>query len=122
KSLPNERQRLGSPWPSLQILYRKGLPLGGSDVDFDVLSLRVHDKRINLGLFGHSSFSLGGGTFLNDRSLYYMDAHQFAGNADVYAGMSFDRFYLLDVYDAFSTDYFFEGHFEHNLERSEEHT
>ncbi|MFS8617663.1 MAG: DUF5686 family protein [Solitalea sp.] len=116
KSLPDERQRLGSPWPALQIVYRKGLPLGGSDVDFDVLALRVHDKRMNLGLFGHSSFSLGGGTFLNGRSLYYMDARQFAGNADVYAGMSFDRFYLLDVYDAFSTDYFFEGHFEHNLE------
>lgn len=116
KSFPDRRLRLDSPWPALRINYRKGIPLGGSDVDYDVVSVTVHDRRIRLGLYGQSAFSLGGGAFLNNRAMYYMDAHQFAGNTDIYAGMSFDRFYLLDNYQAFSADHFFEGHFEHNLE------
>src|SRR3546814_8750694 len=45
-----------------------------------------------------------------------MDAQHLSGNSDVYAGLSFDRFYLLGNYKAYSTDYFLEGHFEHNLE------
>ncbi|QEC54065.1 carboxypeptidase-like protein [Anseongella ginsenosidimutans] len=116
KTLPDERWRLGSPWPRLRLSYTKGIPLAGSEVDYDVLSLSVYDRRVNLGLYGQSAFSLGGGGFLNNRSLYYMDAHQFSGNTDIYAGLNFDRFYLLGNYSAFSTDYFLEGHFEHNLE------
>lgn len=116
KTLPGERLRMGSPWPRLSISYRKGIPLLGSDVDYDVISLDVYDRRVDFGLFGHSAFSLGGGGFLNASSLYYMDAHQFAGNADIYSGVNFDSFYLLGPYSAYSTDYFMEGHFEHNLE------
>src|SRR3546814_1910797 len=97
----------------MRVMYRKGIPLGGSDVDYDLLSLTVYDRYLKLGLLGHSAFSLTGGGFLNDRSLYYMDAQHFSGNSDVYAGLSFDRFYLLGNYQAYSTDYFL---------RSEEHT
>ncbi|HYH57523.1 MAG TPA: DUF5686 family protein, partial [Anseongella sp.] len=90
KTLPGERQRRGSPWPGLSLLYRKGLPLAGGETDYDLLSLSVHDRDMYLGLYGHSAFSFSGGGFPNDRKLHYMDAHKFPGNADIYAGLSFD--------------------------------
>lgn len=116
KTLPDQRWRLGSPWPRVSILYRKGISMAGAETDYDMLSLSIYDRNVGLGLFGHSAISFSGGGFLNNRKLYYMDAHKFSGNTDIYAGMSFDRFYLLNNYSAYSTDYFLEGHFEHNFE------
>lgn len=116
KTLPDERWRLGSRYPALSLLYRKGLPWAGSDIDYDMIALRVYDRSLKLGLLGNSAFSIGGGGFPNRAGMYYMDNRFFSGNVDIFAGLGFGGFYLLDNYTAFSEKYFLEGHFEHNFE------
>ncbi|WP_345949410.1 DUF5686 family protein [Mucilaginibacter sp. PAMB04274] len=105
-----------SRYPKVRLNYRKGISgLLGSDVNYDFASLDVFDDRLKIGLVGFSSFKITAGTFLNHRSLYFMDYNHFFGNQGTVFNPTIGSFHFLDFYD-YSTDRsFLEAHYEHNF-------
>ncbi|SMO59708.1 DUF5686 and carboxypeptidase regulatory-like domain-containing protein [Solitalea koreensis] len=113
---PGGKFYMGSKWPKLNLLYRKGIQLLGSDVNYNFMSARIYDSGLRLGLWGNSAFSISAGKFLSAKHLYYMDYQHFKGNRmGVYAGSSTNIFRFLDYYAYSTSNQFLEGHFEHNF-------
>ncbi len=119
-SRPNRKIPLGSKYPKFTINYKKGIPLLGSDVDFDFLSINVGDD-IDLGLFGKLSYDVSAGQFLNSKAVEFMDFKHFNGNQTIFINYTerlglnrvpLDRFQLLDYYRYSTIDRYLEGHLE----------
>jgi len=105
-----------SKYPKLRLNYRKGISgVLGSDVNYDFISADVFDDRLKTGLLGFSAFKVTAGTFLNHRSLYFMDYNHFFGNQGTVFNPTIGSFHFLPFY-AYSTDRsFLEAHYEHNF-------
>ncbi|MBS7566011.1 carboxypeptidase-like regulatory domain-containing protein [Mucilaginibacter sp. Bleaf8] len=105
-----------SIFPKLRVNYRKGInKVFGSDVNYDFASVDVFDDRMRIGLLGHSAFKVTAGTFLNRKSLYYVDYNHFLGNQGTVFNPTIGNFHFLDFYN-YSTDRsFVEAHYEHNF-------
>lgn len=69
---PYQKLILGSKWPELSVIYRKGLRTAGSDVDFDYLEF-VAEQELKLGLAGISKYRVVSGEFLNQKRLEIVD-------------------------------------------------
>jgi hypothetical protein len=114
---PTGKVNLPSPYPTVTIHYRKGIPdVLGSDVNYDFASIDVSLDHIPAGLFGYSSFKFTVGTFLNSKALYFMDYNHFLGNQ----GTTFDptyvgSFHFLPFYTYSANSAFLEAHFQHNF-------
>ncbi|WP_304062169.1 DUF5686 family protein [Pedobacter glucosidilyticus] len=102
--------------PRLILSYRKGIPnILGSETDYDFVELEIQQERLDLGLWGFSSFSFSTGKFLNNRTNYYPDWKHFLGNNALVFNSNLKSFHFLDFY-AYSTDkQFIEAHYEHNF-------
>ncbi|WP_420580588.1 DUF5686 and carboxypeptidase regulatory-like domain-containing protein [Reichenbachiella sp.] len=98
---PDQKFNLDTPYPTLFVYYRKGIPVLGSDVDFDEVALRVF-KDVNYGLFGSGNYTAWVGAFLNDDELTFIDYKHHMGNQSVFANFGNDHNQLLDYYQ-FST-------------------
>ena len=57
---PHEKVIIGSKFPSLEILYRKGM----NEVDFDFVEATIKDD-VKIGLLGLSEYNISAGYFLN---------------------------------------------------------
>ncbi|MCV9386374.1 DUF5686 and carboxypeptidase regulatory-like domain-containing protein [Reichenbachiella ulvae] len=101
-------------YPKLNIKYSKGLNILGSDIDFDKVSLKIEDE-LPFGLIGRSEYIMGGGTFLNNKNLKFMDFNHFNTNASILANFDDDYFQLLDYYNYSTNDYWLEGHYIHHF-------
>ncbi|UEG53667.1 DUF5686 and carboxypeptidase regulatory-like domain-containing protein [Mucilaginibacter daejeonensis] len=103
-------------YPKVRLNYRKGINgVLGSDVNYDFLSLDIFDDHLQTGLLGFSAFKLTAGTFLNHRSLYFMDYNHFFGNQGTVFNPTIGNFHFLPFY-TYSTDRsFVEAHYEHNF-------
>jgi hypothetical protein len=87
----------------------------GSDVNYDFASVDVFDDRMKIGLVGYSAFKVTAGTFLNRKSLYFMDYNHFFGNQGTVFNPTIGGFHFLPFY-TYSTDRsFLEAHYEHNF-------
>lgn len=116
ETYPHRRVYLPSKWPTLSVNYTKGIPhVFASDVDYDLLTANLYKTRMGLGLYGHLSFSLTAGTFLNNRKLYYMDYRHFNGTRTFIGDQQLSTFLLLDYYQHSTTRDFVEAHGEYNL-------
>jgi hypothetical protein len=74
---------LGSPWPVLNLQYRKAFPgILATDAKFDFIELRVHDE-INLKQYGNSEIKFVGGAFLQKTDLRVIE-HTFFRPSDRY--------------------------------------
>lgn len=74
---------LGSPWPVLNIQYKKAIPqLFGTEANFDFLEFRLRDE-INLKQFGNSEVNFVGGAFLQKTDLRVIE-HTFFRPSDRY--------------------------------------
>lgn len=105
-----------SKYPRLGISYAKGIDgLMGSDVDYDLVSFDLTKSDINLGLTGKSSFWIGGGKFLNAKSMYFVDYKHFKGNRLFSYLSDINKFLYLDYYKFSTSKQYFEAHFEHNF-------
>ena len=94
--------------PELLLTYKKGIPdVLESRVDFDQLELGIK-HRLSIGVRGKLEFELRGGTFLNTKSLYFMDFQHFDGNRTILSPIRpAGAFRLLDYYQySTSTSYF----------------
>jgi hypothetical protein len=105
-----------SRFPKIRLNYRKGISgVLGSDVNYDFASVDVFDDRMKIGLVGYSAFKVTAGTFLNRKSLYFMDYNHFFGNQGTVFNPTIGGFHFLPFY-TYSTDRsFLEAHYEHNF-------
>lgn len=112
---PNQKIIAENKYPSLYFLYRKGIPLAGSDIDYDMVSASIEDD-MQLKIFGTFSYSASAGVFLNNKKMYFADYRHFNGNQTVFSKQGMNNYFLLDYY-AFSTNkYYLEGYAEHHFD------
>jgi len=111
---PDARFRIRSKYPTFMLSYRKGIAALGSEVDFDHLELGLRGSY-SWGLLGSGAYKIFAGTFLNTKSLTFIDFQHFDGNRTIAAFPSFRAYQLLDYY-AFSTTRNYAGvHYEHHF-------
>lgn len=97
--------------PELLLMYRKGVSgLLGSDVNFDQVQLGIN-HALAFGVRGKLEFELRGGTFLNSKSMYFMDFNHFDGNRTILTSMKpAGSFRLLDYYQYSTNGSYFSAH------------
>ncbi len=115
---PDQKFSYGSDLPDLWIEYRKGIRSFGSDVNYDLLSLRVVENYISLGVIGALEFNVEAGKFLSRNTLQFMDYRHFLGNQTVIGNP--DRysssFLLLPYYEYSTQGEYVQAHFQHNFD------
>lgn len=104
-----------SIYPRIRVNYRKGLPILGSNVNYDFVSVDVFQDRLRTGIYGYSSYFFSAGTFLNYKNLYYPDYKQFRGGQPFVFDSSLGSFHYLNYYIYSTNRNYLEGHFEHNF-------
>lgn len=113
---PSGKYYRPSKYPQLSVSYSKGINgVLGSDVDYDLLAVDLTKSDIKTGLFGTSSFWLGAGKFLNEKSLYYTDYKHFKGNRLLSYTPGSNNFLYLDYYKFSTSQSYFEVHLQHNF-------
>lgn len=119
---PNRKVPMGSKYPKITLNYKKGLPVFGSDIDYDFTFVNVGDN-VDLGLYGKLSYDAGVGKFLTTNKVEFIDFRHFNGNQTAIINYTepfgqnrtpLDRFQLLNYYTASTTSGFFEGHIEYH--------
>ena len=112
---PDRKIDLRSKYPELHIAYKKGFPVFGSRVNYDLLKLGTK-YTWRIGLVGESRVSAWTGEFLNTRSTYFMDFEHFNGNRTYLRQLEGeDLFQVLDYYQFSTRDRFAEIHYEHHF-------
>lgn len=111
---PDRKINLKSKYPDLYLVYRKGIPWLGSDVNYDFVKIGA-DHEIILGLTGTSQFSVWSGIFFNNENMYFQDFEHFNGNRTYLRKDGENLFQLLDYYRYSTQDRFLEAHYEHHF-------
>ncbi|WP_020567285.1 DUF5686 and carboxypeptidase regulatory-like domain-containing protein [Neolewinella persica] len=111
---PDRKIRLGSRWPTFQILYRKGWngPLS-SDIDFDYLEGSIK-QELRLGIIGNSNYELKAGKFINTRDLRFIDLKRFRESDPFLLSDPTQTFNVLDT-SLTTSNLFFEFHHIHHF-------
>jgi hypothetical protein len=106
---------LPNPYPRVRINYREGIPALGSNVNYNFVSVDIFQDKLNMGIYGYTSYFVSAGTFPNTKNLYYPDYNQFMGGESFFFNASLGSFHFLNFY-TYSTDRtYFEAHAEHNF-------
>ena len=115
-SYPTGKFYTASKYPRLGINYEKGVQgVLGSDTNYDQLSVDLAKSNLKMGLLGNSSFMIGAGKFLNNRSIYYTDYKLLMGTKTLSYTPRPNSFLYLDYYNYSTAEQYFEGHIEHNF-------
>ncbi len=111
---PDRKIRLGSRWPTFQLLHRKGWngPLS-SDLDFDYLEASV-EQDLRLGVIGNSNYRLSAGKFLNKRDLRFIDLKRFRESDPILLSDPTRTFNVLDT-SLTTANLFVEFHHIHHF-------
>jgi hypothetical protein len=114
-SFPRFRERNPSNWPDIWLRYSKGLSL--ADTDYDKLTLRIAKNNMNYKLLGYGKFNLEASTFLNKKSLEFIDYHHFLSNTTLVTLRNrFTRgFKMMPHYQYSTTNDYLLGFYEHHL-------
>lgn len=78
-SFPKFRERDPGAWPDIWLKYRKGLTI--ADTDYDKLTLRIKKDNMNYNLYGYGKFNIEANTFLNKKSVEFIDHQHFLSNS-----------------------------------------
>jgi hypothetical protein len=79
----NRKVVLGSPWPILNLVYKKGIPtVFGAQANFDFLELQIKDE-LKFNSFGNSEIKFRAGSFLRKQDLRVIE-HTFFRPSDRY--------------------------------------
>ena len=111
---PKEKIILGSSWPTLYALWKKGIPgLFSSKVNYDYLEFGIK-QSVKLGTTGISSYTIKTGSFLNKNELSLVDyKYQRRGDPLLFLN-PYEAFQSLDsTFPVFKR--FYEGHFVHEF-------
>lgn len=109
-TFPNGKKLIGNVLPVFELTYRKGL----LDVDFDEINFKMSDF-FPWGTFGQTRLQVGGGLFLNDSEMTFIDFHHFLGNRTVSSFNDISHFDLLDYYEFSTQKGYVEAHLQHNF-------
>lgn len=112
---PEGKFILPSQYPRFRISYRQGLPLLGSDVKYNFVSLDIFQDRLNLGIIGSMGYYISFGAFPNTSRLYYPDYNQFRGGQGFFFDSAQGSFHFLNFYTYSTFRPYFEAHVEHNF-------
>jgi len=112
---PGGKFILPSQYPRFRISYRQGLPVLGSDVKYNFVSLDIFQDRLNLGILGSLGYYLSFGAFPNTSRLYYPDYNQFRGGQGFFFDSTQGSFHFLNFYTYSTYRPYFEAHIEHNF-------
>lgn len=84
--------------PLLTLTYKKGIPTGSSQADFDLVGLGI-SHAIQFGVSGKLDFNIQAGSFFNNRNVYFMDYQHFGGNRTIFSNMgAASNYRFLDYY------------------------
>ena len=115
KITPSGKFIMPNPYPRLRLNYRQGLPVLGSNVNYNFVSVDVFQDHLTTGLFGYMSYFVSAGTFPNTHNLYYPDYHQFSGGQSFFFNASLGTFHFLNFYTYSTYKTYVEAHLEHNF-------
>ncbi len=103
-----------SKWPKLEVDYKKAFMLNDNSVDFDELKIHLQDE-LYLGMLGDFRYRVGGGQFLTQKNVQFMDYFHFNGNRTVFSGFGIDDFMGLDYYSYSTVQPYWELHGEQHF-------
>ena len=112
-----EREKMiqESRYPSFTLYYKKAIKgVLGSDVDLDLIKVGAEGK-LNWSRWGHLSYVLEAGQFVNRTQMTFMDWKYFNGNQTLYSNFSGKQFQLLDYYNKSSNNQYAEMHLQQNF-------
>ncbi|MGB3617114.1 MAG: DUF5686 and carboxypeptidase regulatory-like domain-containing protein [Catalinimonas sp.] len=108
---------VGSDYPTFGLRYRRGLPVGDGDTDFDVLTLDVR-QEFRAGRRGQVRYAARGGAFLSAEAVFFPDFAHFMGNRTPFRSRhEIDNFHLLPYYEFSTRDRFAQAHAEFKFDR-----
>jgi len=111
---PNRKVVLGSKWPTLSLLHRRGWDQAlGSDIRFDYLEVALN-QEIVLGALGNLNYRAQLGQFVNTDDLRFIDWKQFRQSDPFLYSNPLNSFQLLDT-SLTTTNLHFELHFIHHF-------
>lgn len=114
-TLPEERVRIGSKYPTLVFQLRLGVPLNQSTTSFQKLTLSVNDA-IRFGLTGRLRYRIVAGSFLFKKATHFYDYSHFIGNQLPYFhGDYLSGFRMMPYYQFSTNSWFLEAHAEHHF-------
>ncbi len=104
--------------PDFFLSYTKGISALGSNVNFDLLRLRIQETNLTFKAWGYSEIRGEAGLFLNKKSLFFTDYVHFNGNQTNFGvAKEYYRSFLRLPYYAYSTqDRFVQLHWQHHFE------
>ena len=102
----------------LSLTYRRGFPGWlSSNIDYDLLELGVR-QQVKVGVRGRLDYQLYAGSFLNNRSLYFMDFRHFLGNQVVVQESDpVGSFRLLEYYRYSTQQRYAAGHWYYQFRK-----
>lgn len=111
---PDRKFILESKYPKLNVKYRWGANLLGSDINYHLLELEArHD--FELGMLGDAKLMASYGKFLGVEQNYFVDFKHFDGSQVILTKFNQGAFQLLDYY-LYSTDQnYLQGQYEHHF-------
>ena len=115
KITPAGKFIMPNPYPRVRLNYREGLPALGSNVNYNFISVDVFQDKVNMGIYGFSSYFFSTGTFPNTHNLYFPDYNQFSGGESFFFNASLGSFHFLNFYTYSTYKSYFEAHVEHNF-------
>lgn len=93
----NRKVVLGSPWPILNLQYKKGIPnVFGAQSNFDYLEVRVRDE-IKLNSFGKAEWKFVAGSFLRKNDLRVIENRFFRPSDRYFFSNPVNTLQLLDT-------------------------
>ena len=113
-----KKRRINQSSPRFHLTYRKGISgLLSSDVNYDLLEAGVR-QHLRIGARGRLGYTVYAGSFLNNRSLYFMDFRHFAGNrVIVQESDPIESFRLLDYYNYSTQERYAVAHLHYQFRK-----
>ncbi|MBI2258752.1 MAG: carboxypeptidase regulatory-like domain-containing protein [Flavobacteriia bacterium] len=110
---PYRKVILGSKWPTIYLLYEKGIPsIFGSDINFDYLLFGFY-QSFQVGTIGTSNYHIKSGKFLNTSRLYDADFKYHRRSDPIWFSNPLHSFQQLEV-SLPSREIFYEAHLVHH--------
>ncbi len=100
-------------YPEYSLIWKKGIPAGIFDTDYDLIKAVVHQQK-RLGIKNRLNYRVEAGYFINSKAMWFPQFQHFA-KRPLIAGIKefFPYFLLLNSYEFSTNQYFAAGHLQY---------